>query len=121
MRKEQKMDVWSVARVVHAALREYESLTHGDDNPPWDELSDEIRWAYIHGVLNVNERADITPEELHENWVENKLRHGWTYGLVKNFLTKTHPCLVPYEELSTVEKGKAILFIAVAKTLLRML
>ncbi|MCS6958407.1 MAG: RyR domain-containing protein, partial [Aquificaceae bacterium] len=38
-------------------------------------------------------------EELHNLWMEEKLSQGWTYGPVRDNEKKTHPNLVPYEEL----------------------
>jgi hypothetical protein len=35
----------------------------------------------------------------HEIWAQQRLRDGWTYGV-----KRTHPCLVPYENLSESEK-----------------
>ena len=57
----------------------------------------------------------VLPEELeqlveemsknvHEVWAETRINQGWTYGEQRNDELKTHPCLVPYEELSEEEK-----------------
>ena len=37
-------------------------------------------------------------------WSETRIRQGWTYGEQRNDELKTHPCLVPYEELPEEEK-----------------
>ena len=57
----------------------------------------------------------ILPEELeqlveemsknvHDVWAETRIAQGWTYGPERNDDLKTHPCLVPYEELPDSEK-----------------
>ena len=57
----------------------------------------------------------VLPEELeqlveemsknvHEVWADTRIQQGWTYGEQRNDELKTHPCLIPYEELPEEEK-----------------
>ena len=60
--------------------------------------------------------TDVTlPEELgqliekmsknvHEVWAETRISQGWTYGDERNDELKTHPCLIPYDDLPEEEK-----------------
>ena len=60
--------------------------------------------------------TDVTlPEELeqlveemsknvHEVWAETRIKQGWKYGDQRSDELKTHPCLVPYEDLPEEEK-----------------
>lgn len=41
---------------------------------------------------------------VHEVWAKNRLSQGRTYGELRNGEIKTHPCLIPYEELPKEEK-----------------
>ena len=43
-------------------------------------------------------------KNVHEVWAEARISQGWTYGEQRNDELKTHPCLVPYEELPEDEK-----------------
>jgi len=43
-------------------------------------------------------------KNVHEVWAETRILQGWTYGEQRNDELKTHPCLVPYEELPEEEK-----------------
>ena len=43
-------------------------------------------------------------KNVHEVWAETRISQGWTYGEQRNDEFKTHPCLVPYEELTEEEK-----------------
>ena len=43
-------------------------------------------------------------KNVHEVWSETRIKQGWTYGDQRNDELKTHPCLVPYEELPEEEK-----------------
>ena len=43
-------------------------------------------------------------KNVHEVWSETRIKQGWMYGEQRNDELKTHPCLIPYEELSESEK-----------------
>ena len=43
-------------------------------------------------------------KNVHEVWSETRISQGWTYGEQRNDELKTHPCLVPYDELPEEEK-----------------
>ncbi len=43
-------------------------------------------------------------EHIHDVWAEGRLAEGWTYGERRDDDAKTHPGLVPYDELSESEK-----------------
>ena len=43
-------------------------------------------------------------ENVHEVWAHSRLSQGWVYGPERNDTLKTHPHLIPYEDLPEVEK-----------------
>ena len=43
-------------------------------------------------------------EHVHDVWAEGRMADGWTHGARRDDDAKTHPGLVPYEELSESEK-----------------
>lgn len=43
-------------------------------------------------------------KNVHEVWSAGRIAEGWTYGEKRDDEKKTHPCLVPYEELPESEK-----------------
>ena len=43
-------------------------------------------------------------KNVHEVWAQSRCDQGWVYGPERSDTLKTHPCLVPYEKLSEVEK-----------------
>ena len=43
-------------------------------------------------------------KNVHEVWSEGRIADGWTYGETRDDVKKTHPCLIPYEELPESEK-----------------
>lgn len=48
--------------------------------------------------------AEQMAKNVHEVWSSGRMAEGWTYGEVRDDARKTHPCLVPYEELPESEK-----------------
>ena len=43
-------------------------------------------------------------KNVHEVWAETRIKQGWKYGEQRNDELKTHPCLIPYEELPEEER-----------------
>ena len=43
-------------------------------------------------------------KNVHEIWAQERIAQGWTYGEQRDDTLKTHPCLIPYEELPDSEK-----------------
>lgn len=43
-------------------------------------------------------------KNVHEVWAAGRIKEGWTYGEERNTENKTTPVLVPYEELTELEK-----------------
>lgn len=54
--------------------------------------------------LELSELAEKLAKNVHEVWARSRLNEGWKYGPERSDEYKTHPCLVPYEELSEIEK-----------------
>ena len=101
-----------VAQVCHEANRAFQEVQDDPRVPvskPWESLDTETRNSVIDGVRAMR-RDGLTAAESHENWVRYKVSHGWVYGAVKDTVVKTHPCLVPYEELPVDQRVKDHLF-----------
>ena len=43
-------------------------------------------------------------KNVHEVWAVTRIKQGWTYGEQRNDELKTHPCIVPDEDLPEEEK-----------------
>lgn len=110
------MTLQDTARVCHEANRAYQLVT-GDPapSPSWDEAPIWQRESAIDGVRQALDGA--SPEQLHASWCEMKRRDGWRYGEAKDGEAKTHPCLVPYDELPEEQRRKDALFFAVVNAL----
>jgi len=64
--------------------------------------------SLLDGIKFADNHPEMTPEENHANWMKEKINQGWIYGPVKDFDKKTHPDLVPFEDLPDIEKRKDI-------------
>lgn len=54
---------------------------------------------------DILELADILARNTHEVWALGRINEGWTYGEKRDDILKQTPCLVPYEQLSDIEKS----------------
>ena len=48
---------------------------------------------------NLTELTEAMARNVHEVWALGRVKEGWKYGETRNDELKTHPGLVPYEEL----------------------
>ncbi len=104
------MTIEDVARVCHE-MNMALCLAAGDHSQlPWEEAADNIRQSAIDGVCFHLNNPHAAPSSSHDAWMAGKIADGYVYGPVKDNIAKTHPSLVPYEELSFVEKAKDYVF-----------
>jgi len=110
------MDAQAIARVCHEANRALQ-VEAGDPavSPSWDEAPEWQRASAIEGVAAA--QAGATEQGLHQSWCDSKVQDGWTYGPVKDAEAKTHPCLVPYDELPEDQRRKDAVFGAIVGAL----
>ena len=58
-------------------------------------------------TLNLNvEEVETMARIEHLRWCWDKILHGWFYGKVKDSRKKSHPSIIPYEDLTEAEKEK---------------
>jgi DNA-binding transcriptional MerR regulator len=107
-----------IARVIHAANRELQ-IVQGDPepSPPWDNAPDYQVQQNTASVIEALADPDRTAEQNHQGWYERMIADGWTYGEVKNPEAKTHPDLLPFDQLPQHEQQKDRLFIAIVRAL----
>lgn len=60
--------------------------------------------AQVQLPEEVKQLTELLAKNTHEGWSAQRIADGWRYGPQRDDVAKTHPCLVPYEELSESEK-----------------
>lgn len=85
----------------------------------WEECPTWQKESCYAGVIYHFQNKDVTPEQSHESWYNHKKEDGWVYGVIKDSVKKTHPCMVPYDELPTEQKVKDYLFKAVVDSIMK--
>lgn len=110
--------VTAIARTCHEANRAYCESQGDYSQLPWEDAPDWQRQSAVNGVLHALGNPDAKPADSHESWLAEKRRDGWAYGAVKDPATKTHPCLVPYDELPPSQKAKDYIFLAIVRAMM---
>ncbi len=82
---------------------------------PWDTLSASAREGYVSSVRYA--MKGYSPRRQHDEWMGYRQKQGWRHGPVKNEVEKTHPCLVPYNDLPASEQLKDKLFLSIVSVL----
>lgn len=111
------MDIEAIARVCHEANRELCRSVGDFSQVSWDDAPDEVRQSAVSGVKHHLANPDDTGEDSHNAWISHKRENGWRYGEVKDFEKKTHPCFVPYSQLSAHDRSKDHLFAGIIRAL----
>lgn len=107
--------------VIHDIIRERIVNTC---HQAWKDYMDIIEHAYIQieptedlaqsilsGAYVVVTNPDITPDQIHQEWMDYRAKEGWEYGDVKDPELKTHPNMLPFYELPIEERIKDMVFI----------
>ena len=111
------MDIEAIARVCHETNRAY-CLTIGEmTQEPWGLAPGWQRDSAIEGVRQVMADPEITAELLHAHWRFHEETTGWRRGRIKDPIAKTHPGMVPYDQLPLKQTIKDRLFIAIVRAL----
>lgn len=110
-------DVLEIARVCHEANKAW-CDAHGDHSQSWwVYAADWQRQSAIKGVEFAIANPDALDSAQHDAWTADKVKDGWIYGDVKDAEKKTHPCLVPFDQLPPHQQAKDRLFRAIVKAL----
>lgn len=109
--KECEEAVLHCAKIIHSAV-EAMNRSVNETTLSWEESKDSL----LAGVRRVLENPNETPEQNHQAWMDYRRQEGWVYGLVKDPIQKTHPCMVPYASLPAFQQSKDMVFHAIVRT-----
>lgn len=102
-----------IAQVCHEVNKAYCESIGDSSQHSWGEAEEWQKVSAVNGVKFTLNGA--SPESIHDNWINDKINDGWVYGEIKDADRKTHPCIMPYKELSEEQKYKDKLFITTVK------
>lgn len=124
------------ARAIHEEYLELQrktgnTLEMSPSMRPWDELPRRLKesnlrqvedtWRALHTIrcsiaLATNSReplftftadeVEFLSEREHEQWMAERVRKGWAFGVRRDDQQKIHNCLIPWNELEETEREK---------------
>jgi hypothetical protein len=92
-----------IAKIRHIAWISYQIAAGQPYNV---EINEDQMNSLLDGIKYLDQDLEATAETNHVNWMMMKREQGWKCGRVKDFEAKTHPDLVPYDQLPEIEKRK---------------
>jgi hypothetical protein len=108
---------YSIAMVCHEANRVWCFVNGDQSQRPWPDAEEWQRDSAVKGVLFRLENSDAGHDAQHNAWMQDKINDGWVYGEVKDAEAKTHPCIVPFDQLPEFQQKKDAIFAAIVDAL----
>lgn len=105
-----------IARVCHEVNKAYCESIGDTSQLPWEEAPQWQKDSVMMGV-DLHLSGDYGPEASHGSWMKQKVNEGWVYGEVKDPEVKTHPCIVPFDQLHKEQQAKDFIFTQIVKSL----
>lgn len=104
------MNVKDVAKICHNVNKAF-CEAYGDmSQPDWNVAPAWQKESAIDGVRYHLEHPTALPSDSHEKWYSFKQHEGWVFGTIKDPILKTHPCMVPYNDLPVEQRAKDYIF-----------
>lgn len=98
------------ARAAHEANRHYCQGLGDNSQATWENAPEWQKASARAGVQQIIDNPNTTPAESHASWMARKVIEGWVYGDVKDVALKTHPCILPYNQLPEAQRIKDDIF-----------
>ena len=112
------MKIIVIAQATHAILGALaHALQTGPEVVAWEDTDEGYRQGLVAGVQSYVDNPELTPEQDHSRWLEQKLADGWAYGDVADADAKLHPLVRPFAELASELRAKSVLPHAVVHAL----
>jgi hypothetical protein len=109
------INIEQVARIAHETNKAFCDSIGDTSQKHWDDAEQWQRDSAIKGVQYALDNPNSPASAQHDSWCTDKWANGWSYAVVKDPINKTHPCLVPYNQLPVEQRLKDHLFKAVVK------
>lgn len=98
-------EVVELARQIHVAMDELARALGEAGYPAWEDAP---AWQREASMSSARQALDggLLPGQEHARWMADKLATGWRWGPDKDDRARTHPMLLPFEDLPIVEQLK---------------
>jgi len=115
------MNKLDIAKVAHEVNRAYCQALGDTSQPSWEDAPQWQKDSALLGVELHTSNPDAGVEDSHNSWMKQKVEDGWVYGREKDPVKKTHPCIVPYNQLPQHQQAKDYIFRQVVHSLAKEL
>ena len=109
--------VMYIAKACHEANKVWCQANGDESQRHWDQAEQWQRDSAVKGVEFRVNNPESGEDAQHNAWMADKVNDGWVYGEVKDADAKTHPCIVPFNELPEFQQKKDALFCAIVDAL----
>lgn len=106
-----------IAPICHAVNKAWCEANGDHTQKHWAEAEEWQRQSAIKGVDFRIANPTAGEDAQHNAWMEDKIKDGWKHGETKDITLKTHPCIVPFNELPEFQQKKDRLFCAIVDAL----
>lgn len=114
---DKQMLIIAIAMACHQANKVWCEINGDASQKDWHQAEEWQRESAIKGVEFRLANPDAGKDTQHNAWMKDKVDAGWVYGEVKDAEAKTHPCIVPFEQLPEFQQKKDALFCAIVDAL----
>lgn len=108
---------FSIAMVCHEANRAWCRVNADPTQKSWEDAEEWQRDSAVSGVLFRLDNPTAEHDAQHNAWMKDKTDNGWKYGEIKDAEAKTHPCILPFDQLPEFQRKKDALFCAIVDAL----
>ena len=117
MTDQKEANIIGIAKICHNANKAYCEMNGDSTQKNWEEADEWQRESAVKGAQFRIDNPDAGHDAQHNSWMKEKIDSGWVYGEVKDAEAKTHPCIVPFNQLPEFQQKKDALFCAIVDAL----
>jgi hypothetical protein len=110
--------VVTIAKVCYEANKAWCEAGGDYSQTSWSDAAQWQRESMVAGVRFKIDNPSAGDSAQHDAWSKDKIAAGWVYGEEKSAVLKTHPCLVPFNELPELQQKKDRLFSSIVLSLI---
>lgn len=104
------VEVTTIAKICHEVNKAWCEYQNDFSQTDWESAPEWQRESAVNGVIFHLKNPDAGDSASHDSWMKEKVDSDWVYGDVKDPEAKTHPCIVPFDQLPKEQQFKDRLF-----------